>query len=78
MPSITPMMSLILRLDWVIWAMVLTTCATTLPPLAATSLAELASCEAWRAVSALCRTVLLSSSIEAAVCCRLLAWASVR
>ena len=72
------MMSLILRLDCVISAMVPTTCATTQPPLAATSLAELASCEAWRAVSALWRTVLLSSSIEAAVCCRLLACVSVR
>ncbi len=78
MPSITLMMSPILRLLAVISSMVVTTWPTTWPPLTATALAELASCVAWRALSALLRTMAFISSMEAAVCCRLLAWCSVR
>ena len=58
--------------------MVLTTWATTLPPRAATSLAELASWLAVRAESAVWLTVPVSSAIEVATCCRLLAVCSVR
>ncbi len=48
-------------------AMVCTTCATTSPPRPATSLAELASTLAWRALLAFWATVEVSSSIELAV-----------
>ena len=43
-----------------------------------TSVAAAASCEAERALSAFCVTVEVICSIEAAVCCRLLAVCSVR
>ncbi len=78
MPSITPMMSAILRLDAEIASIVCTTAPTAEPPLAAMSLAEPASRSASTAVAALLLTVELSCSMEAAVCCRLAACASVR
>ena len=78
MPSITPMMSLILRLDSVMLCMLCTTCSTTAPPCAAASAAWAASWLAWRAVSALCVTVAVSSSMLAAVSCKLAAVCSVR
>ena len=68
MLSMTPMMSLILRLDAEMSFMVATTSLTTSPPRAATVLAEPARRAASRAVSALLRTVPDSCSIEAAVC----------
>ncbi len=77
-PSITPMMSLILRELWLISSIVVTTCETTVPPRAATSAAVAASWFAWRAESALWRTVPVSCSMLAAVSCRLLAVCSVR
>ncbi len=78
MPSITPMMSLTLRLDSRISSMVVTTSSTTRPPCSAAELAVTASWLAWRAVSDVLRTVPPSCSIEAAVCCRLEACSSVR
>ena len=78
MLSITPMMSPILRDDWLMSSMVCTTRATT-PPL------SLATCDAWlarvlacSALPALCDTVAVSCSMLAAVCSRLEACASVR
>jgi hypothetical protein len=59
-------------------SMVPTTSATTLPPLTATLEADTASWLAWRALSAFCLTVLVSSSIDAAVSSRELACSSVR
>ena len=58
--------------------MVSTSCATTLPPLTATPEADRANWFAWRALSAFCLTVLVSSSMEAAVCASELACSSVR
>ena len=78
MPSITPMMSLILRELALMSSMVLITWPTTTPPWVAAAVALPASWVAWRAVSALCLTVAVISSIDAAVCCRLLACSSVR
>ncbi len=77
-PSMTPMMSAILRLLCWMSSMVDTTSPTTLPPRRATSLAPPASWLAWPAVAALCWTVLVNSSMAAAVCCRLLEVDSVR
>jgi hypothetical protein len=57
---------------------VVTTWDTTVPPRAATAAADVASWLAWRAESADWLTVLVSASIEAAVCCRLDAVCSVR
>ena len=78
MPSMTPMMSAIRRLDSVICVMVLTICSTAAPPRAAASLALLAMSLAWRDDSALFSTVERISSIDAAVSCRLQACCSVR
>ncbi len=78
MPSITPMMSAILRLEAVIASIVPITCPTTAPPCEAAALAAPASCVAVSAVAALLLTVDVSSSIDAAVCCRLAACSSVR
>ncbi len=78
MPSITLMMSLMRWLLWVMSFMVCTTCPTTEPPRSATSAALDASWLAWRAASALCRTVAVSCSMLAAVSSRLLAVCSVR
>ena len=78
MLSITPVMSAIFLLAVVISPIVCTTCPTTTPPCVATSLAELASWLAARAVSALFFTVLVSCSIDAAVCCRFDDCSSVR
>ncbi len=78
MPSITPMMSAILRLDAEIASMVCTTWPTAAPPCAAMSLAVPARRSASTAVAALLLTVELSCSIDAAVCCRLAACSSVR
>ncbi len=78
MPSITPMMSAILRADSLIEDMVLTTFCTTVPPWVATSEALAASELAWRAFSALSFTVLVSSSMLEAVSSRLDACCSVR
>nr|WP_277753919.1 hypothetical protein [Roseomonas nepalensis] len=76
--SITPMMSLILRLDWVMPSIVRTTSVTTSPPRVAVSEAEAASLFACCALSAFCRTVLVSSSRLAEVSSRLAACSSVR
>ncbi|MNU99397.1 hypothetical protein D3C71_895270 [compost metagenome] len=78
MPSMVPMMSAIFLLLVLISSMVVTTCATTSPPRWATCAADTASWLACTAESALWRTVLVSSSIELAVSCRLLAVCSVR
>ena len=78
MLSITPMISAICLLDFVMPSIVAITSPTTLPPVSAAMLADAATWVAWRAVSELLRTVVLISSIDAAVCCRLLAWLSVR
>ncbi|MNT01943.1 hypothetical protein D3C72_1364300 [compost metagenome] len=67
MPSITLMMSTILRDDSLIEPMVSTTSATTAPPRLAIPAAAMASWLAWRALSAFCLTVLVSSSIDEAV-----------
>ncbi|MDT4856294.1 hypothetical protein FQZ97_906810 [compost metagenome] len=72
------MMSLIFLLLWLISSMVATTWPTTCPPRMATSALATAIWLAWRAASALWRMVLLSSSMLAAVSCRLLAACSVR
>ncbi|MCY1174890.1 hypothetical protein D9M73_151050 [compost metagenome] len=78
MPSITPMMSAILRADSLIADMVSTTFCTTLPPSVATSEALPASELACRAFSALSFTVPVSSSMLDAVSSRLEACCSVR
>ena len=78
MPSITPMMSLIFWLLWLISLIVLTTCSTIEPPWRATLAASCASWDAVRAASALWRTVPVSCSMDAAVSCRLDAVCSVR
>ncbi|MNT24739.1 hypothetical protein D3C72_1602310 [compost metagenome] len=74
----TAMMSTILRAETSMAAMVSTTCATTAPPLVATSEADSTSPLAWRAWSVLMRTVLVSSSMDEAVCSSVLACCSVR
>ncbi len=78
MPSITPMMSAILRDDVLIASMVCTTCDTTVPPRTATWDADSANWLAWRLLSVLRCTVWVSSCIEAVVCSSALAWCSVR
>ncbi|MNQ95917.1 hypothetical protein D3C85_1114980 [compost metagenome] len=78
MPSMTLMMSTILRDDSLIRSMVPITWPTTAPPLLATSDAVVASTLASRAFSAFLRTVLVSSSIEEAVSSSELACCSVR
>ncbi|OFA04380.1 hypothetical protein DUGA2_19240 [Duganella sp. HH101] len=78
MPSITPMMSAIFFDAALIAFMVSTTCATTAPPLVATADADAASSLAWRALSAFCLTVPVSSSIDDAVSSSELACCSVR
>ncbi len=78
MPSMTEMMSAILREEAWMSAMVVTTLPTTLPPCEATEAAPTASWLALRAWSAFCLTVEVSSSIEAAVSSRLAACCSVR
>ncbi len=78
MPSMTPMMSAIFLDDAAMSCIVFTTVPTTSPPLTAAADAPAASWLAWPAVSALALTVPESSSIDAAVCCRLLACSSVR
>ncbi len=78
MLSITLMISEIFLLDALMSSIVDTTCPTTTPPLPADSDAAAASRFACRALSALCFTVLVSCSIDAAVCCRLDACSSVR
>jgi len=78
MPSMTPMMSLILRELSVMPCMVCVTCCTTAPPRVADSLAVRASALASVAVAAFCLTVAVISSIEAAVCSTLAAVCSVR
>ena len=75
MPS---MMSLILREAALIWSIVVTTLPTTCPPCCATLEAWATSWLAWRAESALCRTVSVSCCMEAEVCCKLDAVSSVR
>ncbi len=78
MPSITPMMSAMRVEAALIEAIVVTTSSTTRPPLSATSPAPSTSWLAWRALSAFCLTVEVSSSIDAAVSSRLAACCSVR
>ena len=78
MPSITPMMSAIFLLLSLMPFMVSTTSDTTSPPCTATVEALMASWLARLALSAFCLTVELSSSIDAAVCCKALACSSVR
>jgi hypothetical protein len=78
MPSITPMMSAILRELSLMPFIVCTTWPTTSPPAPPRVARACASWLAWRALSALWRTVVPSSSIVAAVCCSALACCSVR
>ena len=72
------MMSAIFWLLPLMLCMVLTTCATTSPPCAATWLALAARRLACEALSALWRMVEPSSSMLAAVSSSELAWVSVR
>ena len=78
MPSITPMMSLILREAALILSMVVTTLPTTAPPCCATLDAWATSWLACRAASAFWRTVSVSCCIDAEVSCKLDAVSSVR
>ncbi len=78
MPSITAMMSLILRDDSLIWPIVVTTSCTTAPPCMAMPDALSASVLAWRALSAFCLTMEVSSSMLDAVSSSELACSSVR
>ncbi len=78
MPSITPMMSTMRREDSLISAMVDTTSCTTCPPCAATPTAPLASSLAWRALSAVRRTVSARSFMDTAVSSSDAACCSVR
>ncbi len=78
MLSITPMMSAIFLLLSLMPPMVWTTWPTTLPPRVATSEALTASELAWRALSAFCFTMLVSSSMLEAVSSSELACSSVR
>ena len=66
MLSITLMMSELLRDDALMSFMVSMTRATTAPPSTAMAEALPANWFAWRALSAFCLTVALSSSIDAA------------
>ncbi|MNQ57919.1 hypothetical protein D3C85_720900 [compost metagenome] len=78
MPSMTEMMSTILRDESLMASMVSTTLPTTAPPLTATPEAFSASWFACWALSAFCRTVDVSSSIDDAVSSSELACSSVR
>ena len=78
MPSITWMMSEILREDSLMPFMVSTTWLTTSPPRTATDEALRASWLACAALWAFWLTLEPSSSIDAAVCCSELACCSVR
>ena len=78
MPSITPMMSTILRDDALIEPMVSTTRVTTSPPRTATSEADAANWLACWALSAFCCTVDISCSMAEAVSSSELACCSVR
>jgi len=78
MPSITPMMSAILREESLIEPMVCTTSDTTAPPLTATTDAADASERAASALSAFCLTAAVNSSIDDAVSSSELACCSVR
>ncbi len=78
MPSITPMMSPIFLDDAAMSFIVSTTRPTAMPPRPAAAEASVASWLAVPAVSAFERTLPVSCSIAAAVCCRLLACSSVR
>ncbi len=76
--SITPMMSAICADDALMASMVWITCPTACPPAPAMFAASMASTLAWRALSAFCCTVELSSSMADAVCSSALACSSVR
>ncbi len=78
MPSITPMMSVILRELALISSIVLTTRETTLPPSVAPLAAVVASLLASVADSEVWRTVCVSCSMVAAACCSADAVCSVR
>ncbi len=78
MPSMTLMISAIFLDEDSIPLMVSTTLPAISPPCDATRAAPMASWLAWRALSAFCLTVEVSSSIEAAVSSRLAACCSVR
>ena len=78
MPSMTEMMSTILREESLMASMVCTTLSTTAPPFTATPEALSASWFACWALSAFCRTVDVSSSIDDAVSSSELACSSVR
>jgi hypothetical protein len=78
MPSITEMMSAILRDEPWMSRMVSTTSLITLPPWVATSALLPASSAAVRALPAVCCTVDEISSMLEADCCRLAAVCSVR
>ena len=78
MPSMTPMMSEILRALVLISSMVDTTCDTTTPPRAATAAALAANWLASLADSADCCTVPVNCSVDEDARCRLLAVCSVR
>ena len=78
MPSITEIISTILREEPLISSMVLTTCPTTSPACTATLEADVASSLACCALEAFCLTVEANSSIEDAVSSSELACCSVR
>ncbi|MNR16895.1 hypothetical protein D3C85_1335270 [compost metagenome] len=78
MPSMMVTMSAILRELSEMPCMVLTTCPTATPPRRATSMLLAANWLACRALSAFWRTVDVSCSMLAAVCCNEAAWPSVR
>ena len=78
MPSMVPMMSEIFLLATLISSMVVTTWPTTSPPRVAAATADCTSWLAVRADSAVWRTVPVSSLIDDAAFCRLLAVCSVR
>ncbi len=78
MPSMTLMISAIFFDEASIADIVVTTWPTTSPPCEATPCAPMASWLAWRACSAFCFTVEVSSSIDAAVSSRFAACCSVR
>jgi hypothetical protein len=78
MESITPMMSAILRDEWLMPSMVITTCWKAAPPRSATPRADCASSPALRVASVLACTLSVSTDSDAAVCCKALAACSVR
>jgi len=78
MPSMTEIISTIFFDEVLISPMVATTSATTAPPRLAMPAASPASLLAWRALSAFCFTVDVSSSIDEAVSSSELACCSVR